>query len=70
MNYAERDALLIAERQFDAYDLQHKYSPQGHGEHCIFPIADWQDEVSSFSTLLGYWVWVEQQIADCQPPSM
>ena len=46
----------------DAVDLEKEF---GHwGEHPDFPVCDWQDEVASDETRLGYWIWVEVKLAD------
>jgi hypothetical protein len=46
----------------DGLDLEKEF---GHwGEHPDFPVSDWQDEVASDETRLGYWIWVEVKIND------
>ena len=48
-----------------AEQLQAKYDPQAKdgdwGEHPIYRIKTWRDEVVGKKTLLGYWPWVVAQ---------
>jgi hypothetical protein len=54
-----RDETLSADQ------LQAKYDPAAKdgawGEHPMYRIAEWRDDVAGKKTLLGYWSWVVAQ---------
>lgn len=47
-----------------AEELDHKYNPDGGGEHPKFTREDWRDAVANDETILGYWDWLEEQIRE------
>ena len=36
------------------------------GSHPDYPDLEWQDEIVNGNTRLGYWRWVESQLADAE----
>lgn len=55
---------MTDERQLTAHQLQLKYdTDEGWGQHPRFPCSDWRHEVAEEYTRLGYWQWVEDQLA-------
>lgn len=45
-----------------ADQLDHKYNPEGDGEHPTYIRAMWREAVASENTLSGYWQWVANEI--------
>lgn len=55
---------LIKDFGLTAKHLEEKYEKKG--VHPVRTTQDWRDEVLRYHTLLGYWDWVEHQIAEYQ----
>ncbi len=45
--------------------LQEEYGGEW-GEHPDFPVDEWQQEVASDDTRLGYWAWVKAKIDEAE----
>lgn len=55
---------LIKDFGLTAKQLEEKYEKKG--AHPVRTTMDWAEEVRQGYTLLGYWDWVEHQIAEYQ----
>lgn len=55
------------DENLSAAALEDKYSPQGDGEHDLFPRAQWRQEVADEDTALGYWMWLQHKIDTFEP---
>lgn len=53
---------LDADLDLNADQLDHKYNPEGDGEHPTYTRAIWREAVASENTLSGYWQWVAHEI--------
>lgn len=53
-----------ADKRLNPDQLSTKYrGPNGTwGEHPLWPVADWREEISNDDTRIGYWEWVEGKI--------
>ena len=55
----------MGERGMSALDLSDKYDEtggEGWGEHPVYTLWDWAQEVAQRSTRRGYWDWVACEI--------
>ncbi|TKD44885.1 hypothetical protein [Azotobacter chroococcum] len=50
------------DQDLNADQLDHKYNPEGDGEHPTYTRAMWREAVASENTLSGYWQWVVHEI--------
>lgn len=58
-----RRSIIAADGPLCADELDDRYNPEGNGEHPLFSRQDWRSEVALGDTSIGYWDWVERQIA-------
>lgn len=61
-NYPAEDLTLNPE------ELEHKYSPEGGGQHPFFDRAGWITAVARHDTVCGYWDWVYNAIQNDEEP--